>query len=190
MTGAHGLDGFGSGFVLADGHLHIFQHTGHHRRGDAEGPDGLAGSYHRPDGAGHLLVDIALRSFEGEVAEVLGHAEAAGHDESIEIFFIKLAQRPYLAAGNAGRLDQHVAAFVHLLSREMVDDMMLGDVGGKDLIDPAVLHDGIEGHGGLVDLGTVINAASRENDCKFFLIFHGRRILSFGHIKVKNFPAV
>ncbi len=63
-----------------------------------------------------ILIDPTFRAGFGEIAEVLGGAEAAGHDQRIQLRGLRQRQRLHRAAGNARRFNQDIARLRHLLT--------------------------------------------------------------------------
>ena len=57
-------------------------------------------------------------------------------------------------------LNEHVPFLIHRLSSEVVHHMVLINIGGKDMVGCALKGNGVEGHGGLVDFCSIVNAAS------------------------------
>ncbi|MCY1422222.1 hypothetical protein D9M71_378970 [compost metagenome] len=131
------------------------------RRGEAAG------------GGQHVGLHRAAGALEGEVGEVLRCAEAAGDHQGVEVGGLQFAHVADLAAGNARRLDQHVAALGAFRPGQVVDHMVLGDVRSEALHLRAALAQAQQGDHAFVDLGTVIDAAAGQD--------HGNLLAHGGH---------
>ena len=117
---------------LADGHRRLEDVRGDHRR-DAAHADRLLRRVERLDrrlevGVDHHLRRVALRH-RRVVAQVLGGAEAAGHDERGEAVRVEVGERLDRAACDARRLDERIARRRLLVARRVVDDVVLLLVG-------------------------------------------------------------
>lgn len=160
MPCTHGGEIVGGSLILTDGQGDVAQDLGQDHRGDAEGADRFAGTVHGLDRRGHVGVDRAVGAIEGITAQVLGGAEAAGDDQAVGRVGGKGGQGGNLAPGDAGRFDQDIAFFVHFLTGDVIEHMVLLDVGRIALKVGTVLVNGPKGQGGLVDFGAVLMAAS------------------------------
>ena len=81
--------------------LRVSEHPGDEGRGDADGGQGLLRLHHLAHQARHLGLDAAVGTLDGEVAEVLGGAEAAGEDQGVEVGGLDLLDVLDLAAGDS-----------------------------------------------------------------------------------------
>ena len=189
MGGAHGHQVVRRGLVVADGQAHLAEHLGHQHRGDAQGADGLAAGVHVLDGLGHVRVDLALGAVKGVAAQVLGCAEAAGNDQGVGRVGREGGQRRDLAAGDAGRLDEHVALLLHLLAGDVVEHVVLLDVRRVAVELGAVLVNGQQGEGCLVDFRAVLVAAAGKEYGKGFLLhesLHDERAVGFQRVAPRS----
>src|SRR5690606_34699446 len=100
---------------------------------------GLAGLSERLGYRQHVWQYLAVGALAGEIRKVLRGAEAARHDQRIEILGPGFAQILDFAPCQPRSLGQHVAAFRHLFAGEVVDYMKLRNVRRKALYNRATL---------------------------------------------------
>ncbi|MNL56284.1 hypothetical protein D3C87_1797670 [compost metagenome] len=109
-----------------------------------------------------------MGAFDGKVGEILRRAEAAGHDQGIEVVGVGFADVLDIAAGNAGRFNQYIARLGHFFAGRVVDHMHLRDVRCKALHLGSALVQAQQGDHALMDFRTVVHTAARKNHCNFF----------------------
>jgi len=170
VLGAHAGEGGGGVGVAADGAFdaRAVDALGHGRSDTDQAHRLVRGGEGLGQGQ-HVRLDLAPVALEGEVAQVLRCAEAAGDDQRVEVLDLRLAHVLDLAAGDARGFHQHVAALRHFLAGEVVDHVVLGDVRGEALHLRAALGQAQQGDHAFVDLGAVVDAAAGEDDGNFLV---------------------
>lgn len=119
---------------------------------------------------------MAGGTLAGEVGEVLGHAEAARQDQRIKLAGLQFTHVEDLATGDACRLHQHVAAFVHHFAAQVVDHVVLRDVRRKALHLGAALVKAEQGEHAFVNFRAVVNATAGKDDSDFLV--HGDLLIN------------
>ena len=123
----------------------------------------------------HIGLDLAVGALNGEVAQILGGAKAAGHQQGIEVGRIQLGHIPDLAAADTGCLDQDVAALpLAHLAGQVVDDVQLRHVGREALGGGALTGQCQQADDGFMDLGAIKHATATQDHGHFF---HGRLLV-------------
>ena len=170
MTATHGFDGVGGALVVANGGQGACPiDERDHGRCDADVGGRFACSGKALAGLQHIRLDAALCALDGEVTQVLGGAEAARHQQGVEVGCIQFSHIPDLAAADAGRLDQHVAALsLADLAGQVIDDMKLRDIGGEALNGCSLTGQRQQADDGLVDFGAVKHATTTQDHGHFF----------------------
>src|SRR3990170_2810517 len=171
VLGAHPLQGGRGLGVRADRKLGslVSQRFGKDRGSDADRADRLLRLVHLPDDPRDLRVQGAVGLLHGEVTEILGSAKPARENEGIQLRSLGCGHVADLPAGDSGRLDQDIPALAgaHLAS-EVVHDVHLVHVGGKaDNLRSSPV-EGKKREHRLVDLGPVIDTATREYNSNLY----------------------
>ena len=119
-------------------------------------------------------MDLGLRALGGEIRQVLGTAESSGKNQCTVVSrsIFSQSQQGIATSCNPRALDLDVAGrtFRHL-PRGMIHDVHLLDGRGEALPFGSAFLDSKQGKNGFVNLGSVEDSATGENNGYLFLSF-------------------
>jgi hypothetical protein len=120
---------------------------------------------HRAQEGGYIFVDRAVGAVHGKRTEIFGSAKPAGQDHRVKVGGIKVPHIGDRTAGDPGGFDPDIPGLTcDRFPSLMVDDVHLGDIGGGDGDIDASAIKSQQGRCCLVNLGSIIDSASTQND--------------------------